>query len=99
MDFDGDGVTNGNEWLALTAAADPTNYLRVTQVALSGSDILLTFPTVVGRNYTFEFNLNLASGTWTPLGFTVAGTGSAVTFPIGPVTGQSQLFFRVRVGP
>ena len=83
----------------ITDAANPTNYLRVTQVALSGSDILLTFPTVVGRTYSFEFNLNLATGTWTPLGFTRIGDGEIQTIPIGPVTGQPQLFFRIRVGP
>ncbi len=99
FDFDGDGVTNGNEWLALTDAANPSNYFRVTQVALSGSQILLTFPTVVGRTYSFESNPDLAPGNWTPLGLTRSGDGNIQTISFGPITGQSQHYFRIRVGP
>jgi hypothetical protein len=100
FDYDGDGVTNFNEWPARTDPGDNSSYLRVTQTVLNAGSISLTFPTVVGRNYSVEFTENLAPATWTPYGGILPGTGGLQTTPpIGPVTGYSHLFFRIRVGP
>ncbi len=97
FDYDGDGAINGNEWLALTNPANPASLFRITNLVRVGANVDLTFTTVVGRNYTFEFSLNLV--TWTPITATVAGTGNPFTITLGPTTGLDQVFYRVRVGP
>jgi parallel beta-helix repeat protein len=97
-DYDGDGVTNYYEWLALTNPADPTSFLHITNTVISGSNISITYPTVVGRHYTFEYSTDLAA--WLPVpGITIAGTGNPITTQIGPTTGLPKYFVRVRAGP
>ena len=91
-------MTNGNEWLALTDRRQPGELLPHHRSLLATGDIDLTFPTVVGRNYTFEFT-STSRPTWTPIGGPLPGIGSPITHPIGPVTGYPQLFVRIRVGP
>jgi hypothetical protein len=97
-DYDGDGVSNYNEWLALTNPASATSSFHITNATVSGTNIRVTYPTVVGRNYTFEYSTDLVS--WTPVaGLSVAGTGSPVTTTIGPTNGFIKYFVRVRTGP
>ena len=98
FDFDGDGVTNGHEYLALTDAADPTSYLRITQLVRAGNDLQFTFPSVLGRNYTFEHSPDLAA--WTPIGAVFPGPGGPFTLTYTNFfTGKQKLFLRARVGP
>ena len=96
-DYDGDSASNFNEWLAFTNAGDPTSRFRITSIVPNGVNVDVTFTTVAGRNYTVEFCTDLI--TWTPIGGSLAGTGSPVTTFVGPVTGFPKLFVRVRTGP
>ncbi len=98
FDFDGDGVTNLNEWLALTNPTDITSYLRVTQFTRTSPNVTVTFPSVVGRSYTFESSPDLV--TWTPIaGAPVPGTGGNLVIQLGPFPGATKLFIKVRTGP
>ena len=99
FDFDGDGVSNGNEWLALTDPGNPASYLHVTSFTRDGNNLNLFFPSVVGRNYTFEFSTNLITWQAVPPGTPIAGNGSVIGSAIGPVIGYTKFFLRVRVGP
>ena len=99
-DFDGDGATNLNEYLAGTVVTNPASVLRVLTFTRSGNFVNVAFPTVVGRNYLIEFTDTLsATPAWTPLALTVTGNGSVQTFPIGPIDGFTKFFLRIRVGP
>ena len=100
-DYDGDGVTNFNEWLALTSPADATSYLRVTQTTITGNTLNVTFPTVVGRNYSLEATTSLAAPiTWSPVANSAfTATTTTKTAAISPITGLTTYFVRVRVGP
>lgn len=96
-DFDSDGVTNANEWIASTKPADSSNYLRVTHLARTNSHVTVTFPSVAGRNYSFESSTDLVS--WTPIdGAPVAGTGNPLVIQLGPFSNAAKLFVRVRTG-
>jgi predicted outer membrane repeat protein len=98
VDFDGDGVTNLNEWLALTNPADRTSSLRVTQLTRTSPHVTVTFPSVAGRSYTFESTPDLVA--WTPIaGAPVPGTGSNLVIQLGPFPGATRLFIKVRTGP
>ena len=90
-------MSNLNEWLAQTSAANPASYLRITQLVRTGNDLQFTFPSVTGRNYTFEQSTDLV--TWIT-GGTFPGTGAPITlyYP-GVFTGNQKFFFRARVGP
>jgi len=101
VDFDSDGVINGNEWLALTDPGDSGSFLRVSQTAFSGGVFNVTFPTVLGRNYSLDATTNLGNpnGWATVPGSSVAGTGGPVTIPIAPFNGIPTYFVRIRVGP
>ena len=97
IDFDGDGATNGNEFIALTNPTDPASLFRILSVVRVPPNANITFTTVLGRNYRFEFTTDLV--TWSPVGGSFAGTGSPVTVASGPITGFDRLFYRARVGP
>lgn len=101
FDFDADGASNFNEWLAQTSPGDPSSYLRITQTSLSPTGhIIVTFPSVSGRNYTYEYTFSLATPiTWTPTGSAFPGTGTPITKDLGSLAPFTQLFLRLRVGP
>ena len=96
-DFDGDGATNGDEFIALTNPGDPASRFRITNTVRNGANLDVTFTTVIGRNYTLEFTPDLVS--WTVIGGGFTGTGNPITTFVGPVTGFPRLFVRARVGP
>ncbi len=96
-DFDGDGMTNEAEWLALTNAADGADAFRITQSAFSGAIINVTFPTKLGRTYQLQSSPNLADP-WTNIGSATSGTGGTVTLPVNTGS-ETSYFFRVSVGP
>ena len=97
FDFDFDGVSNFNEWVARTNPGNPAIYLRITQTTRSGDNLTVTFPTISGRIYTVESSTNL--GTWTLVpGSQRIGTAAPATVDLGSFPGFTNLFFRVRVG-
>lgn len=93
-DYDGDGVSNFNEWLAQTSAADSLSYLRFTSVVRGPTALEFTYPSVLGRNYQYEASPDLV--TWFPFSGD-AGTGAPITLFVTPGTPSG--FIRVRVGP
>jgi hypothetical protein len=95
FDFDGDGQKNEAEWLALTSATDPNSRFSVSTSPITSGNLPVSFATAVGRIYTIETSPDLI--TWTPaVGDTFAGTGSVINATIGPVTGFTKYFVRVR---
>jgi hypothetical protein len=97
FDYDGDGVSNYNEWLTLTNPADPTSYLHFTEVTKNGGAVQFSFPTVAGRHYTIQQSADLL--TWTTSAFgTIQGNGNPFVFGFLTSAGPKQ-FFRVLGGP
>jgi Tol biopolymer transport system component len=65
-DADGDGMTNLQEYLTAT---DPTNSnsvfsIQISIVAVSGNNVLLTWPAVPGKSYLVQYKDELSSPTW-----------------------------------
>lgn len=94
VDFDGDGFSNFEEWLALTHPASSAEYFRLPAPVRVGNDLQVSFQSALGRNYTYEYALDLTSS-WIVIG-TVPGTGGVITNPVGPVNTLPQIFLRVR---
>ena len=70
----------------------------------TNSQIQLSFPTEVGRNYRVQWRTNLVTGNWTEILVSIPGTGCDVMWrDDGSLTGQApalsiRRFYRVRVG-
>ena len=75
----GTGV-NANFYMLVPATTPPANVM--IEASLSGTNVVISFPTAVGFTYTVLTKNNLADPTWTPL-ISVPGDGSmkSVTDP------------------
>ncbi len=99
-DFDGDGLTDLQEFLAGT---DPTNrgsVLRVmTLTSVNGGGTAILWSAVAGRTYRVQFKDNVEEGSWTDVPgdvVAVTTTGSKVdTIPAG----AGRRFYRVLLVP
>ena len=100
FDYDGDGVSNTNEWAALTDPASAASVFRSTSAVRSGGNLIITFPSVTGRTYTL-WQSDVLSGAWTNTNQTpITGNGSPKSFSVPtPVPGVPKRFHRVQVGP
>jgi hypothetical protein len=95
-DPDADGVSNYDEWLALTDPA--SNSLRMT-LTMSGTNVALHFPTLSNRQYTL-WTTEALSGAWTDSGQpSLQGNGSMLAFtnPVGP--NALRQFFKIQAAP
>ena len=93
FDFDGDGQTNNTEWLALTDPGDPNSRFTVTTGDVIGDTLPYSFVSALGRSYTMEYTTDFL--TWIPAG-TTSGTGGTISASVGPVTGFTNFFIRIR---
>ncbi|HTI97275.1 MAG TPA: lamin tail domain-containing protein [Dongiaceae bacterium] len=62
-DFDGDGLTDAQEFLAGTSPVDAMSYLKL-DLSLDGSGTSLQFHAVAGRSYTVLYREAFGSGNW-----------------------------------
>ena len=64
-DADGDGMSNLEEYLAGTSPIDSNSVLKVQiAVDLSGTNVLLTWPAILGKNYRVQYKNNLSDPAW-----------------------------------
>ena len=92
-DSDGDGMTNGDELLALTDPADDTSSVILKLVKTDGAD-LLSWDAQSGCNYAVEGCDDLMSGEWTTLAEGL--TGDQVIEWKLPAS-KSREYYRVKV--
>ena len=98
LDLDGDGFTNFQEFIMGTLPNSGTSLLR-PQAAPSGADIVVSFPTVIGRAYKVEWSQTLANP-WTVVQQGIPGTGGTINVPDTGATSQPRRFYHVVVsGP
>jgi hypothetical protein len=97
-DPDGDGFSNRQEYLAGTDPNDAHNVLRVDTPQRSGKDVIIRFPTIVGRSYIVEYKDALTERQWHPAA-TVEGTGGIVQVPDAGAALLPKRFYQVRVVP
>ncbi len=97
VDPDSDGWTNAQEFTAGTDPNDRTSSLRIAQMAANGNDLLVSFPTVLGKTYRLDCSATLQVGSWTTVQDNISGTGLAiqVTDPGGAT--QPVRFYRLVV--
>lgn len=105
-DFDGDGLTNQEEYLAGTYAFDTADALSLAIVEIiAGGRARLQFLAITGRTYTIESSADLVTWTEQPFALTPSGATSPsfratdvrpldVYAPSGP---DGRTFFRLNV--
>lgn len=82
-DFDGDGMSNREEYFAGTFAFLDYDALIIEQAILAASDRLrLTFLTVPGKSYHVSSLSDLAQADWQPCGFALTEAGATQTPPV-----------------
>ena len=96
-DWDGDGATDWDEWLALT---QPTNRNSVfsldIQTASMGGTNVVSWPSATGRTYSLYWNVNLTS----TFGTVVSGlpaTPSVNVYTDSAHAAESPIYYRVKV--
>ncbi|MCP5560988.1 MAG: hypothetical protein H7A55_24870, partial [Verrucomicrobiaceae bacterium] len=96
-DDDFDGCTNLTESIAGTDPRNPADCVKVGDLTVAGSNIILSVMSEAGKRYQLQSNTNPTGVdvTWTNEGGPVTGTGANLQFvtPIG--VGEDQKFYRV----
>jgi uncharacterized protein len=89
----------GIDNLSFSASVLPSGFTAPSLVLQqpSGTNFMFSCATVAGLAYQLEYNANLSTTNWIPLGYSVAGTGNPAMFNIG-VT-NARCFFRVVILP
>lgn len=88
LQMSGDYKENANFFMLVPVAAQ----VNLT-AALSSGNIVLSFPTQSGFNYTVMYKNNLTDPAWTPLGSPVAGDGT--THTVTDSTANGHRFYRL----
>src|SRR6185437_13339996 len=98
LDSDGDGFPNVMEIAAGTDPFNPNSYPKIAGVALSGTNLVMTLPGVLGKSYQLQSAQTLGdSSSWTNESSVVMRPGMTnVSFPVP--TDVSGKFFRVMMG-
>ena len=73
----------------------------IASIILSGRNVLISFPTLTGKSYTFWRSDTLAPTSWANTGLAaIAGDGTPKTFATpAPVAGVPNRFYRVQREP
>lgn len=95
LDYDGDGMSSGDEIVAGTDPTDGASALRILSVAADGQT--LAWSSVPGKNYQVLATPDLAAG-FGPLS-SVLPSGGATTSYTNPAPGAASQFYRVAVIP
>lgn len=98
-DFDGDGLTDKQEYVFGTGPKSASDAWHPTFVN-EGSGFRVTFPTISGRTYTVKYRGDIDSGTWTAVSNQtnpVSGDGNEKTVTDTSSGNANRRFYRVEV--
>jgi hypothetical protein len=98
QDFDGDGISNLQEYLNETDPSDPANSFRIKRVTYDGAKVMVRFHSVTGRRYLLEQAASL-SGPWSTSGAVLDGRGFPLTVTNVVSAGVFSQFYRMRELP
>jgi len=95
LDTDGDGMTNGQEYLAGTNPIDSGSVLKVTAAAFETGGFKVSFPTVLGVTYRVLRSDDLSS--WLPVGADIPGIGTVAELLDADASNAVARYYRILV--
>ena len=95
-DADGDGISNINEFVALTNPRDGTDFLS-SQLTTASGKLIVSWQSAIGRAYQLFRTADLRSNSWSPVGNLMIGTGQRLQVAINPDSTTPQEFYQVQV--
>ena len=99
-DADRDGMNNWQEWRAGTVPSDATSVLRLLSPEIAGSDVIVSWSSVVGRKYRLERSSDLsAHPAFVTLTSDLAGLAGVTTYVDTNAASAGVFFYRVGVQP
>jgi hypothetical protein len=104
-DYDGDGMSNLQEYLAGTDPTNSASALRITSILPEGNDILMTWSAVTNKTYVVQVATNSSDGSYTnafsDLATVIVPAAPAITetnyLDVGAATNDSSRFYRIRL--
>ncbi len=97
-DFDGDGVSNYDEFVAGTDLKDPHSYLHLEVMFTAQAGVRLRWQTVSGITYQVRQRSAIGDGPWSPLSLTVVGDGSVADLG-ATISAENAAFYQLVVQP
>ncbi|MCI0744751.1 MAG: hypothetical protein L0Y58_05020 [Verrucomicrobia subdivision 3 bacterium] len=97
-DYDGDRVSNGNEFVAQTNPNDPDSFLHIGSLSVGAGVLRIAFPTISGKRYRVERAGTLPPPFWSIVA-DVLGTGEVVELTDPSPGSQTSKFYRLQVLP
>jgi hypothetical protein len=98
-DNDGDGLTNYEEMLAGTDPRSGANRFQITLTAGNGSDIQVTFRSVIGKTYRLEYRPDLIAGNWLTLADQIFATSTSTQVTDTGAHSLGKRYYRLVVVP
>ena len=99
-DSDGDGMTNAQEFRAGTDPRNAASILRLGPPVTSGSDKIISLPSLAGHTYRIDFADDLLSANhWRTLADQIPGTGATLTITDPGAAALTQRYYRAVVLP
>ena len=99
-DWDHDGVSNFQEYLAGTNPTNAASRLDLTGCCKAGTGVTLSWQSVAGKSYGIQYSTNLASGEtgWMDIASNLAATPPVNTCPC-PTHPPGACFYRILLEP
>ncbi|HEY2951718.1 MAG TPA: PA14 domain-containing protein, partial [Verrucomicrobiae bacterium] len=88
IDTDGDGMTNLQEYIAGTNPRDPSSYLKVDRISMTGNATLF-FAALSNRTYTVQLRDGAAAGVWMQLTNLLSAATNRMVMVIDPTGGTT----------